>query len=166
VDHRDGRAPVPLPRDTPVLQPVLDRPAADPSRLGRCRHPRPRDIGSHARELVGIDALTVLSERLGERRVVCGLASDRLHDNMDRQPVLARELEVALVVRGHRHDRAGAITTEHEVRDPYRDGLAGEGIHHAAAGVEAFLLDLAGHAAETILLPESFRLLAERVRIG
>ena len=51
----------------------------------------------------------------------------------DRQVVLARELEVALVVRRHGHDGAGAVLAQHEVRDPDRHRLAGERIDRRAA---------------------------------
>jgi hypothetical protein len=43
-------------------------------------------------------------------------------------------------VRGHGHDRAGAVAHEHEVRDPDRHLLAGDRMDRAEAGVDAFLL--------------------------
>ena len=45
-------------------------------------------------------------------------------DGPDRQAVLPGELEVALVVRRHAHDRAGAVLGQDEVGDPDRDRLA------------------------------------------
>ena len=41
----------------------------------------------------------------------------------DRQPELGGELPVALVVAGHRHDRAGAVARQHVVGDEHRDLL-------------------------------------------
>ena len=41
--------------------------------------------------------------------------SRRLDDPPDRQAELPRELEVALVVGGHGHDRAGAVLHQHVV---------------------------------------------------
>ena len=63
----------------------------------------------------------------------------RLDDDLNGQAVLARELEVALVVGGHRHDRAGAVLRQHEVRDPDGHRPARERVDAAAAGVEALL---------------------------
>ena len=77
-----------------------------------------------------------------------------LHNHSYGKTVLARELEVALVVAGNTHDRTRAVFAEHEVRNPDRHGLLGERIHHEAAGVEAFLLDFAGHSRGAILRAE------------
>ena len=46
------------------------------------------------------------------------------------RPYVVRELVVALVVRGHGHDRAGAVLHQHVVGDPDRDRLAVDGIDH------------------------------------
>ena len=67
------------------------------------------------------------------------------------EPVLARELEVALVVGRHRHDRARAVAHEHEVADPDRDLLARERVDRVAAGEDAFLLDLALETRAAVL---------------
>ena len=48
----------------------------------------------------------------------------RLDDLHDRQAERLRELVVALVVRGHGHDRAVAVAHQHVVRDPDRDAAA------------------------------------------
>ena len=57
----------------------------------------------------------------------------------DRQRILVRELEVALVVRRHRHHRAGAVVHQHEVGDPYWQRLARNRVQRLQAGVAALL---------------------------
>ncbi len=59
-------------------------------------------------------------------------------------PYLRAEFEIALIVRGHGHDGAGAVTHEDEVADPDGDLVAVEGIDGEGAGDEAFLFDIAG----------------------
>jgi hypothetical protein len=60
---------------------------------------------------------------MGQASAIAGRLS-RLDDDLNRQRVLARELEVALVVGRHGHDRAGAVAAEHVVGDEDRDPLA------------------------------------------
>ena len=48
-------------------------------------------------------------------------ARRRDHRRTIGSPCCLRELEVALVVRGHGHDRAGAVAHQHVVGDPDRD---------------------------------------------
>ena len=57
----------------------------------------------------------------------------------NRQAVLVREFEIALVVAGHRHHRAGAVAHQHEIRDPYRHRLATERMDDRQSRVVAFL---------------------------
>ena len=57
----------------------------------------------------------------------------------------SREREVALVVRGHGHDRAGAVVHQHVVGDPDRDALVVHRVDGVEAGEDAGLL-LAGGA--------------------
>ena len=72
-------------------------------------------------------------------------------DDLDRQIELAGELEVALVVRGHGHHRAGAVVAEDEVRDPDGHRLLRERVDRAEAGIEPLLLDLAADARGAVL---------------
>ena len=61
--------------------------------------------------------------------------------------VLAAEFEIALVVRGHGHDGAGAVAHQHEVADPDGHLLAAVRVDGVVAGEEAFLFDIARIAA-------------------
>ena len=84
-----------------------------------------RDAGRRRverRQVVGHDRIALLVERdhrdgAGDRRV-------RVDDDAHGQAELAREVEVALVVRGHGHDRAVAVVGEHVVGGPDRHALA------------------------------------------
>ena len=55
-------------------------------------------------------------------------------------PNLRREVQVALVVRGHRHDRAGAVVGQHVVGRPHRDPLAVHRVDRVHAQEDAGLL--------------------------
>ena len=90
---------------------------------------------------------------------------------MDGKAVLLREREVALVVGGHGHDRAGAVLHEHVVGHPHRDRFAGDRVQHAAAGVEADLLQigiglagraLVAHLLDLALEPRPFRMIGQK----
>ena len=63
-----------------------------------------------------------------------------LDHDADGQAVLLRELEVALVMGRHGHDRAGPVFHEHEVADPDRHLFVVQGIDRIGAGEDAFLL--------------------------
>ena len=52
---------------------------------------------------------------------------------------------VALVVRGHRHNRTGAITRQDIVGHPDWDGLAVGGVDRISAGEDATLLTHIGN---------------------
>ena len=104
VDDRDRRTPVALPRDAPVLQPVLDLAAADAPGFRGPRHGRDGFGARQPGELTRRDH-GPRRRRGGLQRLPRQLRAVRLDDDAHRQPVLARELEVALVVGRHRHDR-------------------------------------------------------------
>ncbi len=143
VDHRDRAAPVALARDAPVAQPERDLAAAETRRLDVLDHP---PLGAR-------DVQPVQEARVDQPAVAdVGLVADRealrvgarRQDHRDhRAAVLARELEVALVVRRAAEDRAGAVLHEHEIGDVDRQllGLA-QRIAAAEPGVVAALLGL------------------------
>src|SRR5256885_1591490 len=86
-----------------------------------------------------------------------GGATRHNHD-LDRQPVLLRKLEIALVVPRHGHDRAGAVLHQHEVAEEDRDLLVRERIDRALAGEAPFLprllpleVALVAHAGDPLL---------------
>ena len=69
--------------------------------------------------------------------VLVVVALGRLHGADDRQVERRGEVPVALVLAGHRHDRAGAVAHEHVVGDEHRDAGAGDRVGRPAAGEDA-----------------------------
>ena len=120
-------APVALPGEQPVPQLVLDAgmaaavglQARDDGLLGR-RDAEPVEVvGVHQHAVAGVRGL---------RDVATG---DHLDD---RQAELGREVPVALVAAGHRHDGAGAVADQHVVGDEHRNALAVNRIGGVGAG--------------------------------
>jgi hypothetical protein len=70
--------------------------------------------------------------------------SSRLHDLANREVERLREVEVALVVRGHGHDRARPVVGEHVVGDVDGQPLAVHGVDRVQAREDAGLLRRSG----------------------
>src|SRR5262249_50977047 len=121
VNDGDGGAPVALAAEAPVLLAVGDRRLAEAALLERLTHPLARLRRAEPGVLARLDEDAVLVEGLGpalDRPEVP--SSHRADDLLDGEAVGPGELEVAAVVRRHRHQRAGAVVAEHEVGDPDR----------------------------------------------
>ena len=90
---------------------------------------------------VVVEAVEELAVHVRAVAGVRGLTSDvaALHDLDDRQAELLRERVIALVVRGAREHRAGAVAREHVVGDPDRDLLAVDRVDRERAGQHAGL---------------------------
>ena len=136
VDDRDRAAPVALAREQPVAEAVVDGGLAQAS-LGERRDDRPLRLGrAHPVVLAGVDQALVVGVG-DEGGVGFGpLAGDHL---ADRQPERGGEVEVALVVGGNGHQRAGAVLHQHVVGDEHRDLLAVDRIGDRAAERDAGL---------------------------
>ena len=89
-------------------------------------------VDQHA--VLGVGGLP-LRRRPARRRRVADCTTVRIGN-----AVALRELEIALIVRRHAHDRALAVGHQHVVGDPDRDRLAGERMAHVQAGRHAALL--------------------------
>ena len=144
VDHRDRRAPVALPRDAPVLDAKRDR--------ALCRSLPPRPWRSCARRASALGRpdhspeFSTMPSSVNAAFMSCIRASAPSTGRITGRigmPYLRAELEIALIVRRHGHDRAGAVAHQHEVADPDRHLLAAVRIDGVVAGEEAFLLDVA-----------------------
>src|SRR5690606_14623872 len=142
---RERLAPVALPREEPVAELVVDLAAAFAVRLEPVDHLRLRVGDGAAVEEPAVDDPAVA--RVG----AAWDAWRRLGRADDRQPVRARELVVALVLRGHGHDGPCAVAREHVVRDVDRNTLAVRGIDRVRAGEDAGLLLLQLRALELAL---------------
>ena len=143
VDHRDRAAPVALARHAPVAQPVAHLARADAAPLELLDHAPLGGGDVEAVQEIGVDQPALADVGLGADRKALRLFARRQHHGYDRQAVLARELQIALVVRRTAENRAGAVIHQDEVGDVDRQLLIGhERIAAAQAGVVADLLRL------------------------
>ena len=136
IDHRDGRPPVALAGDAPVAQAVLNRllPPADLLEVSGDGLLRLQVF--HAVEGAGVDQDPFVGVGLGHGLYVQDPVGGLDHHD-ERQVVLLGELEVALVVGRDRHDAAGAVVGQDEVRRvdrhlPPRDGVQAVGVEEDA----------------------------------
>ncbi len=148
VDDRDRAAPVALAGEAPVAQAEADRRPAAPSVAEPLDDRFLRLLGRQPAELPRVDEHPVL-----------------VHDLADRQAVALGELTVALVVRGHGHDRAGAVVHQHVVGDPDRDRLVRRRVGGVEAGEDACLL-LGTRALVNPLGQSRLHVLPQLVRVG
>ena len=138
-DDREGLAPIALAREEPVAQLVVDRALAPTAGVEPLDHHRLR-VGEPEPIEVDLGVLTV------DRRTVAGpggvhvVVGGRLDGAHDRQLVGLGEVPVTLVLRRHRHDRAGAITHEDVVGDEDRDPRPVGRVDGIAAGEDTGLL--------------------------
>ena len=154
VDGGDGVTPIALAADEPVPQAELDFALAathglelgDDGFLGRgvlAAHEAGELAGLHEDALGGhglgpVDARDNAALLILELRVKGVVFGD--DDGDDGKIVLLGKLEVALVAAGDGHDGTSAIVRNDVVRNPNRDLLAVDGVHHIAAGEGAVLL--------------------------
>ena len=144
----DRRSPITLAGDAPVLQPVGDGRLAEAVLLGVFGHDVLRFLAGEAVPRAGVDQQAVFERERQHRRL--GLARSRrlalaARQNYDAnlKPVFLGELVVALVVRRHAHDGAGAVVQQDVVGHPDGHALAVERIDGVEAGEDAFLLQRA-----------------------
>ncbi len=182
MDDRDRRAPVALAADAPVAQAPGGAPLAGVVRGQRAGDGGDGGVVVQAAVVVGVDRHRALAALVLEGVPVLpavvaevGLVVDR-DDLQDRDVVLLREREVALVVRRHAHHRAVAVAHEDVVGDPHLDRLVGQRVGDEEAGGQALLvvalrlalrrLDLAGAALGLLARPAPDRLGERRVAGG
>ena len=70
-----------------------------------------------------------------DRRILAGVYND-----LNGQPECSGEVEVALIVRGHGHDRAGAVVGQHIVRCPHLDAFTVDRVDRVALQEHAGLV--------------------------
>ena len=85
---------------------------------------------------------------IGGRLAGLGRVGFRGDDHLDGQVERPGEVQVALIVRGHRHDRAGAVVGQHVVRGVHRDLLAVDGVDRVAVQEDAGLRPVGGQAVD------------------
>ncbi len=154
VDHRDRRSPITLARNEPVAEPELHLFFALAVFLEPLGGLGDRLFRGQAVKEAGVAGDAVGGHRRGHCRSVGSRFVDRTDDGDDGDIIFAREIEVALVVRGNAHDRPRTVIGEDIVGDPNRrllprDGVDGEkaGIHTLFIGADGGTLDCAarGH---------------------
>ena len=124
VHDRERLAPVPLPGEQPVTQPVT---------TGRLPMTTPFQPMNRSVDRGG--SVQASQRHAWHVHVLAG----GVDDGPDRQAVRQRELQVPLIVGGHRHDGAGAVAHQHVVRYEYGNGVAGHRVDGIGAGKHARL---------------------------
>ena len=137
VQDRKRLAPEPLPAEEPVAEFVVDRRPAQAGGLEIVRHPRDERPRVEAGVGARLDRHAVAREEFACRE---GGAVGRLHHRDHVEAKRLGEFKVAVVVRRHRHDRAGAIRRQHIVGHPDGNRLARERMHDVRAGEDPRLL--------------------------
>ena len=133
-DDRERLAPVALAAEKPVAQFVIDGLLAQPL----CLQPGGDLLlgfggGQAGEEIAGIDADAVVDEA-DAIPVPCGRLATTWTDG---QVEFRGELQIALVVRGHGHDRAGAVAGQDVIGDPDGNLLAVDRVDAHSAGEDA-----------------------------
>ncbi len=138
-DDGERLAPIALTREEPVAQAIVHGPLADALLL------QPRgDLALGVRHGQAVDQRRVHQHPVADVGLLADVTALDYLD--DRQIVRLRELIVALVVRGHGHDRAVAVLGEHVVGRPDGDARVVDGVHGIGAGEHAGLLAVILHA--------------------
>ena len=137
VQDRERLAPESLPTEEPVAELVVDRRPAEASLFKIVGHPRDKSPRVEASVGPRRDRHAVAGEEFARRE---GGAIGRLHHRDHVEAERFGEFKVAVVMRGHRHDRAGAIRGQHIVCHPDGDRLARERMHDVRAGEDPRLL--------------------------
>ncbi len=148
VDDRDRAAPVALAREAPVAETKADRGLAAAALAEPVDDRTLRFLRRPPVELRGVDEHAVVVDHRD-----------------DRQVELLGERGVAVVVRRHRHDRAGAVVHQHVVGDPDRDLRVVHRVRRVEPGEDAGLL-LCRSTLLTALDGGSGDVVAQRVGLG
>ena len=136
----------------------FESPSSGPELMSRPSPPSAMPVApGRAGQVVGHDRVALLVEL--DHRDHAGDRCVRVDDDAHGQVERPCEVEVALVVRGHGHDRAVAVVGEHVVGGPDRQALAVHRVHrisleeHAglrAIGREAIDVALGAHRVEVV----------------
>ena len=151
MDDRNRGAPEALPGHQPVPQPVIDRPAPLVLLLQN------RDDRGDRLGLGQAVDWTRVHQGAVARGGDPGLGRIRqpgIHPDLDVESVGAGEVEVALIVRWHRHDRPGAVVGQHVVGGPHRDPLAVHRVDRVPPQEDAGLLAFGGLPLDVGQLPD------------
>ena len=144
-DDGEGLAPVALAREKPVAEFEVDRLFAETLGFEAADDLGFRRGGGKSVERAAVDGVAFAVETLQRFGVAHAAAAESearfgRDDFADGQREFFRKLPVALVVRRHGHDRAGAVAGQDVVGNPDGDALAADGIDGERAGEDAGLV--------------------------
>jgi len=148
VDNRDGRAPIALARDEPIVQAVSDRALANAQLFDVGDGGFHRVFFRGAAQGAGIDHRAVRFHRGGHLSGVHRGAAFGLDDHANGQIVLAREFKVALVVGGHRHDSAAAVAHQDVIGRPHGHAFPADRVERVRSGEDAGFGAVGGFALD------------------
>src|ERR1700676_5344605 len=140
MDHRNRRAPVALPGNTPVLNPICDGGLAEALLFGVRVHPAAGFSAREAREFAGVLGDSVVGE--SGLRVALKYSIYRSNHGTDRNAKSLSEIKIAIVVRRHSHDRARAVVDQYEIADPDGDFLTAIRMDSVVPGEYAVFADV------------------------
>ena len=126
MNNRDRTTPVTLSGDTPVTQTIN---CLFTTRLFGLQCLDDRITGLleiQTRVLTGFNGNTVLAPGIGQRQNKFFIL--RFDDGFYGQVIFAGELKVTFIMGRYCHNRATAISHQHIIRDPHRQGIASEGM--------------------------------------
>ena len=146
MNHGDGGTPEALAGEQPVAQTVNDLALTGAGGLHQLDGLSDGLGLGQAGQLAGVHehAVTGGSNTAGGR-ILSALNIQNLHNG---QVKLQGEVQVALVVRGHGHNRTGTVVGQHVVGGPHGQLCAGQRVDRVAAGEHAGLLALGGLAID------------------
>ncbi len=139
-----GVAPVALAAHSPILEAEGDGSLAEGVDRGDLLKLLLRLITGQAIELAGVDEATLFGNE--GKGWLLGGRIERRDNAADRDGILRGEFKVALIVRGHTHDGAGAVVHEDVVGHPDGHLFAVVRIDGKAAGGHTMLFNRANVA--------------------
>ncbi len=151
VKHWDGRAPVTLAADSPVLQAKRNRGFSEAVFLGKGSQLLLGLLAAQGVVVAGVDEQAVFFG-VGQQVFVPLAGGGRLlgapgqYHDAHFEPVFFGELIIALVVCRYRHDGTGSVFQQNVVGHPDGDALSAERIDGVVAGEGSVLVDGSGIA--------------------
>ena len=121
-----------------------------------------RRLVAQAVQLTGVDVGPVAGRR--DAALLRVLGTGHVDDATHRQAHRPGEVQVALVVRRHGHDRAGAVVGQHVVARPDRDLLPGDRVGRGDAQVDAGLGPVGGQPVDVGGLADLDQVVLQRLR--
>ncbi len=155
MNHRNRRAPIPLPRNSPIFQSIRDLRFAESLRSRIRAHHATSLFARQPRELARFLHHAVIAERRLRRFIQRAIGRPDHRNN--RQSIRGAEFEIAFIMSRHRHDRARSIIHQHEIADPDRQpsSLSAERINGESRRRMPLFVDI----ARTLLRPRIDHLL-------